>query len=144
MNLHLQTSHSNGFWDKTGAAISWLCAIHCLILPFAIAALPFLGLSFLLDENVERLIIAVSIIVALTSLLPAYLHQHRKPKILILFLFGIGFIVFSHFFLEENLVLKIPSVLAGAVLVSAAHLINYRECRKCRKCCEIEIENKAV
>ena len=85
MNISLQTSHSSGFWDKTGAAISWLCAIHCLVLPFAIAALPFLGLSFLLDENVEWLIISVSIIIALISLLPAYFHQHRQLNILILF-----------------------------------------------------------
>lgn len=138
MNINLQTSFSNGFWDKTGAAISWLCAIHCLVLPFAIAALPFLGLSFLLDENIERLIISVSIIVALISLLPAYFHRHRQLNILILFIFGITFIISSHLFLEESFALKIPFVLAGAGFVSAAHSINYRACRKCRKCCETE------
>ncbi len=141
MNISLQTSHSSGFWDKTGAAISWLCAIHCLVLPFAIAALPFLGLSFLLDENVEWLIISVSIIIALISLLPAYFHQHRQLNILILFVFGISFIVSSRLFLEENIALKIPFVLIGALSVSAAHFINYRACRKCRKCCEIELAN---
>ncbi len=136
MNINLQTFQSNGFWDKTGAAVSWLCAIHCLILPFAIAALPFLGLSFLLDENIEWLIISVSIIVALISLLPAYFHQHRKIRVLIAFVVGIGFIVSSHLFLEERIALKIPFILLGAISVSAAHLINYRACRKCAKCCE--------
>ena len=138
MNINLQTSHSDGFWDKTGAIVSWACAIHCLILPFAVAALPFLGLSFLLDESFERLIILISIAVALISLLPSYFHRHRQLNILILFFGGITFIVSSHLFLEENLTFKIPFILAGASLISAAHFANYRACRKCRKCCELE------
>ena len=138
MDSNLRTFHSNGFWDKTGAAVSWVCAIHCLVLPFALSALPFLGLSFLLDERIEWLIIAFSVVVALVSLLPAYLHRHRQKNVLVSFCSGIGLIIAAHILFEENLVLKIPFILGGAFFVSAAHLINYRACRKCKKCCGSE------
>ena len=90
----------------------------------------------------ERFIAAiVSALIALASLLPAYLHHHRKIHILLLFLSGFGFLVFARLFLEENLAWNIPFILAGAIFISAAHLINFRLCRKCRECCEIQAES---
>lgn len=137
MNLNLEESQTSGLLDKTGAIVSWLCAVHCLILPFAIAFLPFLGLSFLLDESVEWLIIGVSVVIAFLSLLPAYFHRHRKLSVLIFFGAGISAIVASHLFFEGSFALKTPFILAGAIFVSVAHLINYRACRKCPHCREI-------
>jgi hypothetical protein len=43
--------------DATGATASWLCAVHCIVLPFAVSLLPIVGLSFLLDEKTERIFI---------------------------------------------------------------------------------------
>lgn len=52
-----------GWLDLTGTAVSWVCLIHCLALPFLIALLPLAGLSFLLDERIEWVIIGVSVAV---------------------------------------------------------------------------------
>lgn len=123
-----------GWLDLTGTAVSWLCAIHCIALPFFISLLPFLGLSFLLDETVEWTIIGVSILVAALSLLPAYFRRHRKIRTIIFFVSGVGLIIATHLAFEENLLLQVPLLLAGAILITAAHLVNRRLCGNCARC----------
>ena len=137
MRLDFQTFNSNGFWDKTGAAASWLCAIHCLAMPFIISFLPLLGISFLAHEGIEYVIIGISIVVALLSLLPAYFKQHRKIRTLFLFVSGICFIIFADRLFEEGFSGKIIFVLIGASLITSAHFINRRLCRSCQSCTEV-------
>lgn len=44
--------------DRVGATASLLCAVHCAVLPFVLAVLPALSLSFLADHRFERVFIA--------------------------------------------------------------------------------------
>jgi len=134
MRLKFQTLNSNGFWDKTGATVSWVCAVHCLAMPFIISFLPLLGISFLAHEGIEYIIIGFSIVIALVSLLPAYFRQHRKIRTLLLFISGICFFIFADILFEESLTGKITFVLIGASLVTSAHFINRRLCRNCQNC----------
>ncbi len=127
-----------GWLDLTGTAVSWICAVHCLALPFFISLLPLVGLSFLLDETVERTIIGVSILIAAASLLPAYFRQHRKIRAFVLFLAGIGLIIASHLYFEKKPVLQVPFLLAGAGLITAAHLVNRHLRRTCPRCESVE------
>ncbi len=120
--------------DKAGITASWLCAVHCLALPFLIGVLPLVGLSFLLDETTERIFILISVLLAALSLLPAYFREHGKIRSIILAASGVGLIVMTHFFLEENLAVKVVFLIAGAILISVAHLVNRRLCRECAVC----------
>lgn len=120
--------------DKAGVTASWVCAVHCLAPPFLVGVLPFLGLNFLLSEATERVLIGVSILLAALSLLPAYFREHRKLRSIFLAAAGIGLIVLTHFLFEENLPAKIMFLIAGAILISAAHLVNRRLCRACAVC----------
>jgi len=137
MQLKFQTLKSNGFLDKTGATISWVCAVHCLAMPFVISFLPLLGIAFLAHEGIEYIIIGISIVIALVSLLPAYFKQHRKIRTLLLYVSGICFVIFADILFEESLSAKIIFVLIGASLVSSAHFINRRLCRNCKNCEEV-------
>jgi hypothetical protein len=123
-----------GWLDTTGATASWLCAVHCIVLPFTISLLPLAGLSFLLDETTERVFIGISTLVAALSLLPAYFRQHGKIRTLVLFASGISLVVASHLAFEDNLVVQIPFLVIGAILITIAHLINRRLCRACIAC----------
>lgn len=113
-----------GLLDKAGITASWLCAVHCLALPFLIGVLPFVGLSFLLDETTERIFIGISVVLAAFSLLPAYFREHGKLRSIFLAAAGIGLIVLTHFLFEENLTAKIVFLIAGALLVSATKSAN--------------------
>lgn len=126
--------HFGAWLDFGGAVVSWLCAVHCLVLPFAVSLLPMLGLGFLLDESTERIFIAISLFIAALTLLPGFLFHHRRIKTLFLFGAGFGLIVFSHAFFEEDFYLKASTLIISALLITSAHLINRRLCKKCALC----------
>lgn len=134
MRLNFKSLISDGFWDKTGALVSWLCAVHCLAMPFIISFLPLLGISFLAGEGIEYIIVGISVAVALISFLPAYFRQHRKIRAVLLFVSGICFVIFADLLFEESLPGKFAFVLTGASLVTSAHFINRRLCRNCQNC----------
>jgi len=136
MRLNFQTFNSNGLLDKTGATVSWLCAVHCLAMPFLISFLPLLGVSFLAHEGIEYIIVGISTVIALVTLLPAYFKQHRKIRTLLLFVSGICFVVFADLLFEESIFGKIIFVSAGAMCITTAHFINRRLCRNCQNCAE--------
>ena len=124
-----------GNWlDNFGILASWTCAAHCLLMPIIVGIVPLLGLNFLVSETAERLLIGVSILVALFSFLPAYIHQHRKLHSILLATTGLSFIVFTHLLFEENLIPKMIFILAGALFVTAAHLLNRHFCKTCKVC----------
>ncbi len=101
---------------------------------FLIGVLPFLGLSFLLEEATERVFIGISVALAVLSLLPAYFREHGNLRSIFLAIAGIGLIVLTHFAFEENLTVKLIFLLAGAALISAAHVLNRHLCRACAAC----------
>jgi hypothetical protein len=51
-------------FDRFGAAASSLCAIHCLCLPWAFVAFPFVADSILANQTAERAFIGVSVLLA--------------------------------------------------------------------------------
>ena len=126
--------YSSGFLDKTGAAASWICAIHCLAMPFAVSFLPVFGIGFLADEKGEYIFLALSAILASVSLLPAFFKLHRKISILFLFVAGFFAVVAADALFAGNIAGKIIFVVFGAGLMTAAHLFNRRLCRACVKC----------
>jgi hypothetical protein len=120
--------------DTTGVVVSWLCVVHCIVLPFAVALLPLAGLSFLLDESIELMIIAVSVAVAALGLLPGYFRQHGRLRAVILFAAGISLLGLGRAAFEDDLALEVVFLLCGAGLITTAHLINRRLCRQCAAC----------
>ncbi len=134
MRLNFQTLNSNGLLDKTGATVSWLCAAHCLMMPFIISFPPLFGISVLAHEGVEYIFIGLSVAVASVSLLPSYFKQHRKIRTLLLFISGICFVIFADLLFEESFFGKVIFVLIGAICVTSAHFINRQLCRNCQNC----------
>lgn len=132
--MSIQNFYSNGGLDKAGAAVSWICAVHCLLTPFLVAALPLVGMSFLAGEGVEYFLIGLSITIGIASLLPSYFRRHRKIKALLLFAAGILLVISADLFFEENLTGKIAVVVIGAICISGAHFSNRRLCRACPAC----------
>lgn len=131
----METPKASSDWlDKTGMAASWLCAIHCLVLPFAVSILPLIGLSFLLSETTERAFIGISILIAALSLLPAYFRRHGRIRSITTFIGGISLILAAHLLFEESFVLKAIFLITGGALITTAHFVNRRLCRECEAC----------
>lgn len=75
------TSPAPGAWsDWVGMVASIGCAIHCAAMPFVIAYLPALGLSFLADEAFHKWMAVGCFGIALVAFLPGLRdHGNWKP-----------------------------------------------------------------
>ena len=112
--------------DRFGATASFLCAVHCAVLPFVIAMLPALGLSFLANHRFEHGFIAFASVLALTTLILGF-RRHRQfrafwflvPGILLLMA---GIVVDF----EDNATAHAVLVAMGGTLVAISHLTNLR------------------
>ena len=117
--------------DRLGAGVSFLCAIHCAILPFAATVLPLLGFGFLADARLERVIVFVSIALATMSVCWG-IRLHRQRRILIVFGAALSLILIGRGFAQG--IVETLFVVPGGLLFVCGHLINQRLSRQCHTC----------
>jgi len=117
--------------DRIGAGLSLICAVHCLLMPFFFAVLPFLGLEFLHDGLFEAGMLVVALGFAAASLYWGVKLHGRYDLILYIGL-GILFFTVAHEYEEHYL----HGVLMGfgGLSLATGHLINRRLCRECHAC----------
>ncbi|MGE7139536.1 MerC domain-containing protein [Luteibacter sp. NPDC031894] len=112
--------------DRLGATASFLCAIHCAALPFVIALLPVMGLSFLADHRFEAGFVAFASVLASLALISGY-RRHRRRAPLVFAIPGLVLLMLGVTFLHGHSPL-VHSVLVtcGGLLVASAHFVNLR------------------
>jgi hypothetical protein len=117
-------------YDALGIAASLACAIHCAILPLLLTSLPVLGTNIIDHIGFEFGMIVLAMIIGFYSLWHGYRQHHRS--LLPSLLFGLGMILLflKQAFHAYQLYFLVPAV----SLIVAAHLINYRYCRKAGQC----------
>ena len=122
--------------DRVGAVASFLCAVHCMALPFVIAVLPALGLSFLADHKFERIFIACASVLALAALIRGYRRHHIASPLYLalpgLALLWVGAWIFDS---EDALALHASLVALGGCCVAFAHVLNLRMSHQSAGCC---------
>jgi hypothetical protein len=112
--------------DRFGATASFLCAVHCALLPLVIAVLPAIGLGILADHRYERGFIAFASVLAVTTFIVGF-RRHRRfrafwflmPGILLL---AAGIIVDF----ESSAMTHAVLVAVGGTLVALSHVTNLR------------------
>jgi hypothetical protein len=147
--------------DKVGTLASFLCAIHCAIMPLVITLLPLLGLSFLASEPVEWALLLLSAGFGTASVCLGF-KEHRSRKVFAVLGIGIMLLVAGRIVhhipfgaleavdahhnhnhahgLETDHAGKGafgPSVILmvlGGFTMMGAHILNQMLCRSCRKC----------
>lgn len=105
--------------DILGVFISGLCAIHCAALPLLMAFLPLLGLSFLLNETLEKTLLVFAVTLALWSVAQGYKHHHRF--ILFGVWLGAALLIGAQWFLHHEVL-----AIGGALGLASCHFLNYR------------------
>jgi hypothetical protein len=127
MNLPFNVSRV----DRLGAGVSFVCAIHCAIVPFAATILPLVGFGFLADERIERTVLITSIALAGASVCWG-IRIHRQRRILLLFGAALFLIFAGRQFARGSG--EAALVVLGAALFVCGHLLNRHLCRSCRRC----------
>lgn len=116
--------------DKLAISLSFLCAMHCLVVPLIAVFLPSLVALNLENEAFHTWMV---ILVLPTSLYALTLgcKQHKNYRFLSYGLLGMALLV-AAVLLEERLteVMEKFITLAGASLIAFSHFRNYRLCQK--------------
>ncbi|RYZ64181.1 MAG: MerC domain-containing protein [Proteobacteria bacterium] len=154
--------------DRAGATASFLCAIHCALMPLIVTLLPLFGLSFLASEPVEWALLLLSAGFGTASICLGF-KEHRSRKVFAVLGVGIMLLVAGRIFhhipfggaelvdahghahghdhvhsIEVNqagMVTFGPSVILmvlGGFTMMGAHIFNQMLCHRCRKCNENE------
>ena len=117
--------------DKSAIALSFLCALHCLLLPAAIVLYPS-TLGFLPgDESVHFALLFVVIPISAYALIKGG-KVHKSRKVFITGISGllvlVAAVVLGHDIVLGEIGEKILTVL-GSIIVIIAHVQNHLICR---------------
>lgn len=127
-----QSEKSRGWQvaDRIGATASFLCAIHCALLPFVLAALPLVGLEFLADHRFERGFVMFACALAVVALIRGF-RRHQQPLPLLLAIPGLALLLLGVTAAEHySIILHSVLVTCGGLLLASAHFVNLRRDRQ--------------
>jgi hypothetical protein len=113
--------------DSLGTVGATLCAIHCALLPVALALLPVLGLGILASRGFEVGFVIFATALAVASLWHGY-RRHRAYHAMALLVPGLIALWAGLFVpaLHESLIAHAIAMSIGGTLVALAHLVNLR------------------
>jgi len=117
--------------DRIGITATSLCALHCILLPILLPALPLLGLSFLANHQWENVFMLLTGVLGTYALFSGFKRYHRKLYPLYTLFLGMGIYSLRHDFSEQA---EPYIIILGATLIVAAHIINLKLCNSCKKC----------
>jgi hypothetical protein len=135
MDADLSQSPAESNWlgrlDRLGILLSGICIIHCLALPLLLAALPFLGESFLGGHGFHEWLLVAVVPVSLVALGFGY-RRHGDVNVLRLGGTGLALLAFATYGyrligLSEDWE-RIISIVGG-LIHAAGHLLNFRRTR---------------
>ncbi|MEO7050191.1 MAG: MerC domain-containing protein [Rhodanobacter sp.] len=131
--MNFRQANKSHWWqmaDRVGATASFLCAIHCALLPFVLAALPLLGLEFLADHRFERGFVMFACVLALIALIRGF-RRHQHPLPLLLAIPGLALMLLGVTWAESiGPILHSVLVTSGGLLLASAHFVNLRRSRR--------------
>ncbi|GAB4456491.1 MAG: hypothetical protein OHK0029_14550 [Armatimonadaceae bacterium] len=123
-----------GSLDAFGAAASFLCAMHCALMPLVITLLPLVGLQFLAEGWVEWVLIGTAAVIGITSLCLGF-REHRSRRALAVLAAGISLVVLGRVSEQyEWGEWGVPVLVLGGITIAGSHLLNRKLCNDCRSC----------
>ena len=113
--------------DRIGATGSIVCAIHCALLPIAIAVLPSLGIAVWLGDGFEQAFVLFATLLGLFSVVWGY-RRHGAIRALGLLVPGLAALWAGVLYapLHHALVPHAVAMTLGGTLVGLAHVANLR------------------
>ncbi len=112
--------------DYVGSVLGFLCAIHCASLPFLAIILPIHSMGYLLNHEIEIVVILSSFIIGLSSIWHGYRHHYTTRIPIGLFLLGFTLLLVAYLYHESNSILVTLMRIYGGGSLSLAHLLNWR------------------
>lgn len=112
--------------DRFGFAASFLCALHCALLPLAAALLPALGLNVGGWIDFDQAFVVFATVLGVTTLTVGY-RRHRAFRAWALLVPGLALVWAGAFtWLHDHGLAHALIMVAGGLLLAGAHLLNLR------------------
>ncbi|WP_159679785.1 MerC domain-containing protein [Luteimonas sp. 9C] len=112
--------------DRVGFAASFLCAVHCALLPVALALLPAFGLNIGGWVDIDQAFVVFATLLGATTLTLGW-RRHRAFRAWALLVPGLALVwagSFTH--LHDHTVTHAVVMSIGGLLLAGAHLLNLR------------------
>ena len=123
------------WWDRLGIGMSVVCLVHCMVLPFAIAALPLVAAQWLQTAIFHGVMAMALMFVAFFAIVPG-LRVHGRFSVAAAMAAGLSLLSTAAFAGERLLSREweIGLTLAGGAILVTAHAVNLGLCRACPAC----------
>lgn len=123
----MSPSSRRNLFDRVGAYGSIICALHCALLPVAIALLPSVGMVALASAGLEQAFVVFATLLGLGSLVWGY-RRHGAARALWLLIPGLLILWVGVLYppLHESVVPHAVAMTLGGTLVGLGHVINLR------------------
>lgn len=120
-----RNSEKGGFLDHVAIALSGLCLLHCLLLPFIIAVLPLLSRINESHFHTQMLIVVVPVSVFAFAL---GFRRHARKAIIAWGAAGVVVLVFGATIAHANYGATADTLvtMVGAIVLATAHYFNNR------------------
>jgi hypothetical protein len=112
--------------DRVGFAASFLCAVHCALLPVALALLPAFGLNVGGWVDIDQAFVVFATLLGATTLTLGW-RRHRAFHAWMLLIPGLALVwagSFTH--LHDHTITHAVVMTIGGLLLAGAHLLNLR------------------
>jgi drug/metabolite transporter (DMT)-like permease len=125
--------------DKTAISLSFICTLHCLAVPFAVALLPTFA-TINLEGDAFHLWMLIAVIPTSLLALSMGCKKHRDYRVLLLGITGLSLLILAAFFDHDLLGESAETAVTvlGACIIVAGHLLNHRLCEHSRCECHAE------
>jgi hypothetical protein len=124
-----------GKFDRLGIAVSFICLVHCVVLPVFLTTLSFAGMEVLHNRILELGTLLLAVSTGFMAMRNGYL-KHEQSGIVVVFVLGMVLMISGNFSFTEPFETLCKT--AGALLVIGAHIRNFRVSR----CTVIPVEEK--
>ena len=113
--------------DRLGAVGAFICALHCALIPVALAVVPAFGLGLVAWHGFEFAFSSFATVLALISLYLGY-RGHRAYHAWLLVAPGLLLIWGAYLYppLHDSITPHAVAMAVGGVLIALAHLVNLR------------------
>lgn len=124
------TTKLSSMLDTVAIALSGLCLVHCLALPIVIALFPLLSVTLIDHEAFHQIILIAVLPTTAIALIVGY-RRHRRTSVAALGVAGVAALIVAAFALHSLHAHAMETwiTVAGGLMLAAAHIQNFRQCR---------------
>jgi hypothetical protein len=123
------SSRQRALLDKIAVSLSGLCLLHCLLLPFVVAILPFLGQFD--DDHLHAEMLIFVIPVSVIALFVGY-RRHGQIRIIVSGAAGLMILVLGALVIHDlyGPIADRMTTVTGSLVLAFTHFQNFRLAKK--------------